>query len=57
MAISARTAIVFNVAAIVVAASAVGAVVRSWMVKPSVAPCETRYSNVLAFKLERDGGC
>jgi hypothetical protein len=55
MAISSRTAIVFNIAAVVVAASAVGAVVRSWMVKPSVAPCETRYSNVLAFKLERDG--
>lgn len=55
MAISSRTAIVFNIAAIVVATSAVGAVVRSWIVKPSVAPCETRYSNVLAFKLERDG--
>lgn len=55
MAISSRTAIVFNVAAVVVAVSALGAAVRSWMVKPSVAPCETRYSNVLAFKLERDG--
>ena len=53
MAISSRTAIVFNIAAIVVATSAVGAAVRSWLLKPSVAPCETRYSNVLAFKLER----
>ena len=55
MAISPRTAIVFNIAAIVVAASAVGAVVRSWVVKPSVAPCETRYTNVLAFRLDREG--
>lgn len=55
MAIFSRTAIVFNIAAVVVGASAVGAVVRSWVVKPSVAPCETRYSNVLAFKFERDG--
>lgn len=55
MAISSRTAIVFNIAAIVVAAAAVGAAVRSSLLKPAVAPCETRYANVLAFKLEREG--
>lgn len=48
-------AIVFNIAAIVVAGAAVAGAAKSWLIKPSVAPCETRYSNVLAFKLERDG--
>lgn len=48
-------AIVFNIAAIVVGGAAVAGAAKTWLVKPSVAPCETRYSNVLAFKLERDG--
>ena len=50
-----RKSIVFNVAAIVVAVSAVGAVVKSWVYAPGAAPCETRYRNVLVFKLDRDG--
>lgn len=55
MKVSARTAFAFNIAAIVVAVSAVGGVIRSWVYTPTTKPCEQRYSNVLHFKLDRDG--
>lgn len=54
MAIS-RKAVVFNAAAIVVAVSAVGGAIRSYLVRPAVPPCETRYGNVMSFRLEREG--
>lgn len=55
MPISARTGVLFNIAALLAATAAVGAVVRSWVYTPAVAPCEERYRNVLHFKLDRDG--
>lgn len=55
MAISARTAILFNVAAALVAASAVGAVVRGWFHTPRAIPCDQRYRSVMLMPLEKDG--
>lgn len=55
MVVSARTAFAINIAAIVMAVSAVGGVIRSWVYTPTTQPCEQRYGNVLHFKLDRDG--
>lgn len=55
MAISTRTAILFNAAAAIVALSAVGAVVRGWFHAPTAVPCDQRYRSVMNFSLEQDG--
>lgn len=55
MAISARTAILFNAAAALVAVSAVGAVVRGWIHNPKSVPCDQRYRSVMLMPLEKDG--
>jgi hypothetical protein len=53
-AISARF-VLFNAAAILVALAAVIAVIRSFLVSPSLAPCSERYATSMTFPLARDG--
>jgi hypothetical protein len=47
--------IVFNFAAVLIAVTAVAAVVRSWVFTPSAPPCSERYINSTVFALERGG--
>lgn len=55
MAISARTAILFNAAAALIVVSAVGAVVRGWIYTAKSVPCDQRYRSVMLMPLEKDG--
>ncbi len=47
--------VLFNAAAVLVALAAVVAVVRSYLVSPSAAPCSGRYLTSMTFALERNG--
>jgi hypothetical protein len=55
MKLPATKVIVFNAAAVLVTAAAVGAVVRSWVFTPTAAPCSERYLNTTSLALERGG--
>jgi hypothetical protein len=47
--------VLFNAAAVLVALAAVGAVIRSYLVSSSAAPCSGRYLTSMSFPLERNG--
>jgi hypothetical protein len=47
--------VLFNAAAVLIAASAVVAVLRSFLAPSSLVPCTQRYQTTMVFPLERDG--
>jgi hypothetical protein len=47
--------VLFNAAAVLVALAAIVAVVHSYLVSPSAAPCSGRYLTSMTFPLEREG--
>jgi hypothetical protein len=55
MKMPATKVIVFNAAAVLVAVTAVAAVMRSLLFAPSAAPCSERYHKSTVFALERSG--
>ncbi len=55
MPISARTSIVFNIAAGIVGVAAVVGAVRYTVFKPQIEPCDRRYRSVMHFTLEKNG--
>lgn len=55
MAISARNAILFNAAAVVITVAAVAGVVRSWFNTVSAIPCDQRYRSVMTLAVQENG--
>lgn len=55
MAISARKSIVFNAAAVLITAAALGGVVRSWFNSTSAIPCDQRYRSVMTLSVQENG--